>query len=48
DLMLKDILLAQKAGANFPLSQSMIDTYQNAHNKGLGKNDVIGIIEALK
>ena len=26
DLMLKDILLAQKAGANFPLSQAMIDT----------------------
>jgi len=48
DLMLKDILLAQKAGANFPLSQAMIDTYQDAHNKGLGKNDVIGIIEALK
>lgn len=48
DLMLKDILLAQKAGANFPLSQAMIETYQNAHNKGLGKNDVIGIIEALK
>lgn len=48
DLMLKDILLAQKAGANFPLSQVMIDTYQDAHNKGLGKNDVIGIIEALK
>ena len=48
DLMLKDVLLAQKAGANFPLSQAMIDTYQDAHNKGLGKNDVIGIIEALK
>ncbi len=48
DLMLKDILLAQKAGADFPLSQAMIDTYQNAQNKGLGKNDVIGIIEALK
>ncbi|SOD13016.1 NAD(P)-dependent oxidoreductase [Pedobacter xixiisoli] len=48
DLMLKDILLAQKAGADFPLSQAMIDTYQDAHNKGLGKNDVIGIIEALK
>lgn len=48
DLMLKDILLAQKAGANFPLSQAMIDTYQDAHNKGLGTNDVIGIIEALK
>ncbi len=48
DLMLKDILLAQKAGADFPLSQAMIDTYQDAHNKGFGKNDVIGIIEVLK
>lgn len=48
DLMLKDILLAQKAGADFPLSQAMIDTYQGAHDKGLGKNDVIGIIEALR
>jgi len=48
DLMLKDILLAQKAGADFPLSQAMIDTYQDAHDKGLGKNDVIGIIEVLK
>lgn len=48
DLMLKDILLAQKAGADFPLSQAMIDTYQNAHDKGFGNNDVIGIIESLK
>ncbi|WAC40008.1 NAD(P)-dependent oxidoreductase [Pedobacter sp. SL55] len=48
DLMLKDILLAQKAGADFPLSQAMIDTYQGAQDKGFGKNDVIGIIEALK
>ncbi len=48
DLMLKDILLAQKAGADFPLSQAMIDTYQSAQNKGLGTKDVIGIIEAMK
>ncbi|WP_293300096.1 NAD(P)-dependent oxidoreductase [Pedobacter sp. UBA4863] len=48
DLMLKDILLAQKAGADFPLSQAMIDTYQDAHHKVFGKDDVIGIIEALK
>lgn len=48
DLMLKDILLAQKAGADFPLTQSMINTYQAAQDKGLGKNDVIGIIESLK
>ncbi len=48
DLMLKDILLAQQAGADFPLTQAMIDTYQTAQDKGLGTNDVIGIIEALK
>lgn len=48
DLMLKDILLAQRAGADFPLSQAMIDTYQDAQNRGFGKNDVIGIIEALR
>lgn len=48
DLMLKDILLAQKAGANYPLSAAMIATYQAAQNKGLGTNDVIGIIEAMK
>lgn len=48
DLMLKDVLLAQKAGADFPLSQAMISTYQDAHEKGLGKKDVIAIIEAMK
>ncbi len=48
DLMLKDILLAQQAGADFPLSQAMIDTYQAAQDKGLGTKDVIGIIEALR
>lgn len=48
DLMLKDILLAQNAGANYPLSAAMIATYQAAQNKGLGTNDVIGIIEAMK
>ncbi|WP_113635464.1 NAD(P)-dependent oxidoreductase [Nubsella zeaxanthinifaciens] len=48
DLMLKDVLLAQKAGAGFPLSQAMISTYQDAHEKGLGKKDVIAIIEAMK
>lgn len=47
DLMLKDILLAQDAGADYPLSQPLISTYQKAHDEGLGKNDVIGIIEAI-
>ncbi|MFC7345120.1 NAD(P)-dependent oxidoreductase [Chryseobacterium zhengzhouense] len=47
DLMLKDILLAKDAGANFPLSKTLIETYQSAHNDGFGKDDVIGIIQYL-
>lgn len=48
DLMLKDILLAEDAGANFPLSKTLIETYQSAHDAGFGKDDVIGIINYLK
>ncbi|ASK29207.1 2-hydroxy-3-oxopropionate reductase [Chryseobacterium sp. T16E-39] len=48
DLMLKDILLANKAGADYPLSKTLIDTYQSAHDEGFGKDDVIGIINYLK
>ncbi|MCE4064614.1 NAD(P)-dependent oxidoreductase [Chryseobacterium gleum] len=48
DLMLKDILLAKNAGADFPLSEPLIQTYQNAHDKGFGQDDVIGIINYLK
>lgn len=48
DLMLKDILLANKAGADYPLSKTLIETYQAAHDAGLGKDDVIGIINYLK
>lgn len=48
DLMLKDILLAKNAGADFPLSQTLIETYQVAHDEGFGKDDVIGIINYLK
>lgn len=48
DLMLKDILLAKNAGANYPLSEALIQTYQNAHDKGFGEDDVIGIINYLK
>ncbi len=47
DLMLKDILLAKNAGADFPLSKTLIETYQSAHNEGFGKDDVIGIINYL-
>lgn len=48
DLMLKDILLAKNAGADFPLSETLIETYQSAHDAGFGKDDVIGIINYLK
>jgi 3-hydroxyisobutyrate dehydrogenase len=48
DLMLKDILLAKKAGADFPLSNILLETYQGAHDAGFGKDDVIGIINYLK
>jgi len=47
DLMLKDILLAKDAGANSPLSKTLIETYQSAHDDGFGKDDVIGIIQYL-
>lgn len=47
DLMLKDILLAKNAGADFPLSKTLIETYQSAHDEGFGKEDVIGIIQFL-
>lgn len=48
DLMLKDILLANNAGADSPLSKTLIETYQSAHDAGFGKDDVIGIINYLK
>jgi len=48
DLMLKDILLAKDAGADFPLANTLIETYQSAQNEGFGKEDVIGIINYLK
>jgi 3-hydroxyisobutyrate dehydrogenase len=48
DLMLKDILLAKNAGAQFPLSETLIRTYQGASDAGFGKDDVIGIIQYLK
>lgn len=48
DLMLKDIILAKNAGADFPLSKILLETYQSAHDEGFGKDDVIGIINYLK
>ncbi len=48
NLMLKDILLAQEAGAAFPLGNAAIQSYSNAQQKGFGNNDVMGIINFLK
>ena len=48
DLMLKDIRLAQQAGADYPLLQTLLETYGKAHDQGLGQLDVIGIIESIK
>jgi 3-hydroxyisobutyrate dehydrogenase len=48
DLMLKDILLALKAGADFPMSKVLAETYQSAHDSGFGGDDVMGIIQYLK
>lgn len=48
DLMLKDIRLAQQAGAEYPLLNTLLDTYGKAHDQGLGQLDVIGIIESIK
>lgn len=48
DLMLKDIRLAQRAGADYPLLKTLLDTYGKAHDNGFGQLDVIGIIESIK
>lgn len=48
DLMFKDVLLAKGAGADYPLTNVLVDTYQQAHNAGLGSEDVIAIINLLK
>jgi 3-hydroxyisobutyrate dehydrogenase len=48
DLMLKDILLARAAGANYPLTETLTDTYQSAHDGGLGEQDVMAIIHHIQ
>lgn len=47
-LMLKDILLAQSAGAAFPLGNTAVETYKAAQQQGLGKEDVMAIIRCLQ
>lgn len=48
DLMLKDVLLAQEAGADYPLTSVLVDTYKSAQRAGLGGQDVIAVIDYLK
>lgn len=47
DLMLKDILLAREAGANYPLSEVIAQTYQAAHDNGMGQEDVMAVIKQI-
>ncbi len=48
ELMLKDILLAQDAGAAFPLTGILVKTYSDAAQSGLSKEDVMGIMNFIK
>ncbi len=48
DLMLKDIRLAVAAGAKFPLTDSLIETYQGAKDAGFAEKDVMSIVPFLK
>lgn len=47
-LMQKDVVLAQKNGVNFPLSNAVIETYTGAMQSGMGNQDVISVINYLK
>jgi len=48
NLMQKDIMLAQKNGVNFPLTNAIIETYTKALQSGMGNQDVISVINYLK
>lgn len=47
-LMQKDIMLAQKNGVNFPLTDAIIETYTKALQSGMGNQDVISVINYIK
>lgn len=47
-LMQKDVVLAQKNGVNFPLTEAIIETYTKALKSGMGNQDVISVINYLK
>lgn len=48
NLMLKDVALAIAAGADFPMSQVLMDTYQGAADAGRGEQDVMAIVPFLR
>jgi len=47
-LMLKDVLLAQKNGADYPLTSAIVDSYTEAAKSTAEQKDVISIINHLK
>lgn len=47
DLLFKDIQLARKAGADYPLSGRVLQTFQAAHDSGMGHEDIIAIIKEI-
>jgi 3-hydroxyisobutyrate dehydrogenase len=48
DLMLKDVKLAVEAGAQYPLTDSVLKTYQGAKDAGFATYDVMSIIPFLE
>ncbi|MGO3164112.1 MAG: NAD(P)-dependent oxidoreductase [Sphingobacteriaceae bacterium] len=48
NLMLKDVGLALSSGADFPMSEVLLRTYQGASQAGRGEQDVMAILPFLK
>ena len=48
DLMLKDVKLAVEAGAQYPLTDSVLKTYQGAKDAGFATYDVMSIIPFME
>ncbi len=48
DFMLKDVRLAVEAGADFPMADTLLKTYQGAHDAGYGQQDVMAVIDYIK
>ncbi|MCT1532823.1 NAD(P)-dependent oxidoreductase [Sphingobacterium daejeonense] len=48
DLMLKDVKLAVEAGAKYPLTDSVLKTYQGAKDAGFATYDVMSVIPFME